>query len=201
MQGNELFAQGKYQEALGKYALVSSGLEGGCWVGEGRARGEGEGEVCRGTKTRPAMKPWQQRLRRDVPEERHHRAKGQEVLSACSTRKQLLTTTLPWRKTPFSPLTTTSFPLLAPPFPNHTQALSYLDEDFLFQLEGMYLDKAHEVKLPVHLNMAACQLQTGDYQTAIYNCTEVGGGSWTVLPCLTWHFPRCCRLQDGFDQH
>jgi hypothetical protein len=25
------------------------------------------------------------------------------------------------------------------------QSLSYLDEDFLMQLEGLYLDKAHEV--------------------------------------------------------
>ena len=40
--------------------------------------------------------------------------------------------------------------------PSHTfphsptlQSLSYLDEDFLMQLEGLYLDKAHEVKLPV----------------------------------------------------
>lgn len=91
---------------------------------------------------------------------------------------------------------------MPPQFPNHAQALSYLDEDFLFQLEGMYLDKAHEVKLPVHLNMAACQLQTGDYQTAIYNCTEVSGGSVGLCyHAVTRHFPRCCRLQDGFDQH
>ncbi len=29
-----------------------------------------------------------------------------------------------------------------------------------------------QVKLPVHLNMAACQIQLGDYNTAVYNCTE-----------------------------
>ncbi|KAG1661566.1 hypothetical protein FOA52_009566 [Chlamydomonas sp. UWO 241] len=51
-------------------------------------------------------------------------------------------------------------------------ALSYMDEDFLMQCEGTYLDKAHDVKLPVHLNMAAAQLQLGDYHTAIYNCAE-----------------------------
>ena len=28
--------------------------------------------------------------------------------------------------------------------------------------------------LQVHLNMAACQLQIGDYHTAVYNCSEVG---------------------------
>ena len=52
-------------------------------------------------------------------------------------------------------------------------SLSYLDDDMLMQLEGDYLDKAHSLKIPVHLNMAACQLQTGDYNTAIYNCSEV----------------------------
>ena len=41
------------------------------------------------------------------------------------------------------------------------------------QLEGLYLDKAHEVKLPIHLNMAACQIATGDYHTAVHNCSEV----------------------------
>ncbi|GAX84618.1 hypothetical protein CEUSTIGMA_g12039.t1 [Chlamydomonas eustigma] len=55
----------------------------------------------------------------------------------------------------------------------YSMSLSYLDEDFLMQLEGLYLDKAHEVKVPVHLNMAACQLQIEDYHTAIYNCSEV----------------------------
>ncbi len=53
------------------------------------------------------------------------------------------------------------------------QALSYLDEDVMMQLEGHYLDQAHAVKVPIHLNMAACQLRIGDNNTAIYNCTEV----------------------------
>ncbi|GIL72185.1 hypothetical protein Vretimale_335 [Volvox reticuliferus] len=52
-------------------------------------------------------------------------------------------------------------------------ALSYMDEDFMYQLEGHYLDKAEAVKLRVHLNMAAAQLKTGDYNTAIYNCGQV----------------------------
>ena len=51
-QRKKLFAQGKYEEAVGKYALVSSGLEGGCCVAEGRARGE----ACRGAKRRRASK-------------------------------------------------------------------------------------------------------------------------------------------------
>eukprot|EP00197_Chlamydomonas_leiostraca_P004432 CAMPEP_0202859602 /NCGR_PEP_ID=MMETSP1391-20130828/1645_1 /ASSEMBLY_ACC=CAM_ASM_000867 /TAXON_ID=1034604 /ORGANISM="Chlamydomonas leiostraca, Strain SAG 11-49" /LENGTH=376 /DNA_ID=CAMNT_0049538651 /DNA_START=34 /DNA_END=1161 /DNA_ORIENTATION=+ len=52
-------------------------------------------------------------------------------------------------------------------------ALSYLDEDFMMQLEGHYEDQANAVKVPIHLNMAACQLRIKDYHTAIYNCTEV----------------------------
>ncbi len=27
--------------------------------------------------------------------------------------------------------------------------------------------------MPIHLNMAACQLRTKDFNTAIYNCTQV----------------------------
>ncbi|KAF5830730.1 hypothetical protein DUNSADRAFT_14112 [Dunaliella salina] len=52
-------------------------------------------------------------------------------------------------------------------------ALSYMDEDFMIQLEGFYEDKAKQVKLPIHLNMAMCQLRSKDFQTAIYNCSEV----------------------------
>lgn len=53
------------------------------------------------------------------------------------------------------------------------QALSYLDEDFMYQLEGRYYDQAEAVKLRVHLNMAAVQIKTGDYNTAVYNCSQV----------------------------
>ncbi|KAG2435086.1 hypothetical protein HXX76_007173 [Chlamydomonas incerta] len=55
----------------------------------------------------------------------------------------------------------------------YAMALSYLDEDFMFQLAGHYLDKAEDVKKLVHLNMAATQLKTGDWNTAIYNCGQV----------------------------
>ncbi|KAG2428594.1 hypothetical protein HYH02_014296 [Chlamydomonas schloesseri] len=55
----------------------------------------------------------------------------------------------------------------------YAMALSYLDEDFMFQLAGHYLDKAEAVKVLVHLNMAATQLKTGDWNTAIYNCGQV----------------------------
>jgi hypothetical protein len=46
------------------------------------------------------------------------------------------------------------------------------------------------VKIPIHLNMAACQLRIKDYHTCIYNCTEVGGPvdstevRWLLCPSL-----------------
>ncbi|KAG2500970.1 hypothetical protein HYH03_000792 [Edaphochlamys debaryana] len=55
----------------------------------------------------------------------------------------------------------------------YAMALSYMDEDFIYQLDGHYLDKAEKLKVLVHLNMAACQLKTEDYNTAIYNCGQV----------------------------
>lgn len=55
----------------------------------------------------------------------------------------------------------------------------------MFQLAGHYLDKAEDVKKLVHLNMAATQLKTGDWNTAIYNCGQVGGAwEWHGLD---WH--------------
>lgn len=55
----------------------------------------------------------------------------------------------------------------------YAMSLSYLDEDFMFQLEGRYLEKAEEIKIPIHLNMAAAQIKINDYNTAIYNCSQV----------------------------
>ena len=78
------------------------------------------------------------------------------------------------------------------PPPPACQALSYLDEDFMMQLENFYLDRAMAVKTNIHLNMAACQLKTHDYHTCIYNCTEVrvlcvcvwGGGAHDYHTCI-----------------
>ena len=89
------------------------------------------------------------------------------------------------------------------PPPPACQALSYLDEDFMMQLENFYLDRAMAVKTNIHLNMAACQLKTHDYHTCIYNCTEVrvlcvcvGGGGGARLPYLHIQLHRgvcvCC---------
>ena len=61
------------------------------------------------------------------------------------------------------------------------QSLSYLDEDFMFQLEGRYLDKAEEIKIPIHLNMAAAQIKISDYNTAIYNCSQASAGTRGAL--------------------
>ena len=52
-------------------------------------------------------------------------------------------------------------------------ALSYVDEDFMMQLEGRHLDQAQAIKIPVHLNMAAAQLRERDPHTAAFNCSEV----------------------------
>jgi hypothetical protein len=49
----------------------------------------------------------------------------------------------------------------------------------MMQLEGFHLEKAENVKVPIHLNMAACQLRIDDPTTAIYNCSQV-----TVTPVL-----------------
>ncbi len=63
------------------------------------------------------------------------------------------------------------------------QALSYMDEDFMYQLEGRYLDNAEAIKLRIHLNMAAAQLLLGDYNTAIYNCGQVGAVGGQGFSC------------------
>ncbi|GAB4823500.1 hypothetical protein N2152v2_010546 [Parachlorella kessleri] len=52
-------------------------------------------------------------------------------------------------------------------------ALSFMNEDFLLQLEGFHLAKAQAVRLPSLLNMAACQLKQGDYHEAVINCNQV----------------------------
>ncbi|KAI8466791.1 MAG: 42 kDa peptidyl-prolyl isomerase-like protein [Monoraphidium minutum] len=55
----------------------------------------------------------------------------------------------------------------------YAMALSYVDEEFLLQLEGPHLDRAEAVITPVHLNMAAAQIRLGDYATAVHNCGQV----------------------------
>lgn len=55
----------------------------------------------------------------------------------------------------------------------YRMALSFLDEDLLMQLEGPHLEKANNVKLPLHLNLAACDLQLEDWTSAVENCDEV----------------------------
>jgi hypothetical protein len=51
-------------------------------------------------------------------------------------------------------------------------ALSYVNEDFLVQLEGPHADRAHALRLPIHLNMAACQLRLADWAGAAWNCSQ-----------------------------
>jgi tetratricopeptide (TPR) repeat protein len=51
-------------------------------------------------------------------------------------------------------------------------ALDYIDEDMLFQLQGHYLDDAHAVKAPLHLNSAACYLKMEDWAAAAAQASE-----------------------------
>ena len=54
----------------------------------------------------------------------------------------------------------------------YAMGLSHLNEDLLMQLEGVHLDKANAVRLPILLNMAACHLRLQDYNEAIACCTQ-----------------------------
>ena len=55
----------------------------------------------------------------------------------------------------------------------YAMALSYLNQDFMFQLQGPHEDKANAVRLPVLLNMAACHLQLADYRGAVDCSSQV----------------------------
>ena len=51
-------------------------------------------------------------------------------------------------------------------------ALSYLNEDFMFQLEGVHLEQAQNCQAPLLLNLAACHLRLEDYAAAEHNCSQ-----------------------------
>eukprot|EP00854_Cymbomonas_tetramitiformis_P017802 gene17802-21199_t len=53
-------------------------------------------------------------------------------------------------------------------------ALSYFGESFMFQLEGLdkYKNQANAIRLPIHLNLAACHLKKDQFSEVIVNCTE-----------------------------
>ncbi len=55
----------------------------------------------------------------------------------------------------------------------YAMGLSYMDQDFMFQLQGAHEDKANAVRLPTLLNMAACHLQLADHKGAIDCCSQV----------------------------
>ncbi|KAH7279338.1 hypothetical protein KP509_37G015300 [Ceratopteris richardii] len=55
----------------------------------------------------------------------------------------------------------------------YEMALSYMNDDFMFQLFGKYKDLADAVKHPCHLNMAACMLRLNRHEEAIMQCTMV----------------------------
>lgn len=51
-------------------------------------------------------------------------------------------------------------------------ALSYMNEDFMFQLEGVHLAQAQRCQAPLLLNLAACHLRLEDYAAAEHNCSQ-----------------------------
>jgi tetratricopeptide (TPR) repeat protein len=51
-------------------------------------------------------------------------------------------------------------------------ALDYVDEELLFQLQGRYLDQAHAVLAPLHLNCAACYLRLQDWSAAAAQASQ-----------------------------
>lgn len=55
----------------------------------------------------------------------------------------------------------------------YAMAITYMGDDFMFQLFGKYHDMAMAVKNPCHLNMAACLIKLKRYEEAIGQCTIV----------------------------
>jgi hypothetical protein len=55
----------------------------------------------------------------------------------------------------------------------YAMALSYVNEDFMVQLEGPHAGRAHAIRQPIHLNMAACQIKLKDWQGVDWNCSQV----------------------------
>lgn len=62
----------------------------------------------------------------------------------------------------------------------YTMGLSYMDQDFMFQLQGPHETKAQGIRCRVLLNLAACQLRTEDLQGVVGSCNQV-----ISLPQLT----------------
>jgi len=53
-----------------------------------------------------------------------------------------------------------------------SQALSFIPEDMLMQLQGFHEEVAWNVKLPILLNMSACHLKLQDWEHAIQCCDQ-----------------------------
>lgn len=54
----------------------------------------------------------------------------------------------------------------------YRMASSFLDEDLLIQLEGIHLDQANAVRMPLLLNSAACYIKLSNYGSAIASASE-----------------------------
>lgn len=76
----------------------------------------------------------------------------------------------------------------------YAMALSYMDQDFMYQLQGPHEQLANAVRVPVLLNMAACHLHLQDYQGAIDVTSQVNPPAFPLdcLHALTYRpRPQC----------
>lgn len=73
----------------------------------------------------------------------------------------------------------------------YAMGLSYLNEELLMQLEGVHLDKANAVRLPILLNIAACHLRLQDFSEAIGCCSQA------ILRLPTVHRRQMHELQSS----
>uniref|UniRef100_A0A803QEZ4 peptidylprolyl isomerase n=1 Tax=Cannabis sativa TaxID=3483 RepID=A0A803QEZ4_CANSA len=55
----------------------------------------------------------------------------------------------------------------------YAMAITYMGDDFMFQLFGKYRDMALSVKNPCHLNMSACLIKLQRFEEAIGQCSIV----------------------------
>ena len=53
------------------------------------------------------------------------------------------------------------------------QALGYMGEEFMMQMFGKYIEMANSVRLPCHLNLAACMLKKERWEEVVNNCNVV----------------------------
>lgn len=159
LEGNALFAEGKYKEALAKYALVSRACS---WQGLD-SRQQVHVRACSSSRGRFNVRP--QAGAGTAGKAGYSRV---QQLTLCGVELAACCPHVPAAAAAADP-----------------QAISYCDEDFMIQLQGPHLDKAEEVTDPILLNMAAAQLKTGEFALAAHNSTQVRRWVSQVAPAAS----------------